>query len=166
MTWSRSSCTSGDTYEVSLVHWPCVLCVALSPLSHSGGWAGGWHTSLCFSLIDRQHHAGKVVHASRENDGPLCAPRGIRRPPPEVEPVFCATSLYGTLCKMYSKCGDNTALLEVWSKCICFSPVYRMRPLLLTIGNCRLVEGEWTDPEIPDPLSDMFALLRPGTIRR
>ncbi len=25
--------------------------------------------------------------------------------------------------------------------------------------DCRLVEGEWTDPEIPDPLSDMFALL-------
>ena len=25
--------------------------------------------------------------------------------------------------------------------------------------NRRLVEGEWTDPEIPDPLSDMFALL-------
>jgi hypothetical protein len=23
----------------------------------------------------------------------------------------------------------------------------------------RLVEGEWTDPEIPDPLSDMFGLL-------
>jgi hypothetical protein len=23
----------------------------------------------------------------------------------------------------------------------------------------RLVEGEWTDPEIPDPLSDMFTLL-------
>ena len=24
---------------------------------------------------------------------------------------------------------------------------------------CRLVEGEWTDPEMADPLSDMFALL-------
>jgi len=26
-------------------------------------------------------------------------------------------------------------------------------------SNLRLVEGEWTDPTIPDPLSDMFALL-------
>lgn len=29
----------------------------------------------------------------------------------------------------------------------------------LTTSNRRLVEGEWADPEIPDPLSDMFALL-------
>ncbi|KAF8269508.1 hypothetical protein EI94DRAFT_955570 [Lactarius quietus] len=27
------------------------------------------------------------------------------------------------------------------------------------VDDCRLVEGEWTDPEISDPLSDMFALL-------
>lgn len=26
-------------------------------------------------------------------------------------------------------------------------------------SNRRLVEGEWVDPGIPDPLSDMFALL-------
>ncbi|KAH9003556.1 hypothetical protein EDB86DRAFT_3062932 [Lactarius hatsudake] len=57
---------------------------------------------------------------------------------PEVEPVFRATSQYSALCKMYSKRGDDAALLETWSK---------------------LVEGEWTDPEIADPLSDMFALL-------
>jgi hypothetical protein len=30
---------------------------------------------------------------------------------------------------------------------------------LHNIDDCRVVEGEWTDPEIPDPLSDMFALL-------
>ncbi|KAH9057206.1 hypothetical protein EDB87DRAFT_1578953 [Lactarius vividus] len=57
---------------------------------------------------------------------------------PEVEPVFRATGQYSALCKMYSKRGDDAALLEAWSK---------------------LVEGEWTDPEISDPLSDMFALL-------
>ncbi|KAH9018541.1 hypothetical protein EDB85DRAFT_2154432 [Lactarius pseudohatsudake] len=57
---------------------------------------------------------------------------------PEVEPVFRATSQYSALCKMYSRRGDDAALLETWSK---------------------LVEGEWTDPEISDPLSDMFALL-------
>ena len=37
---------------------------------------------------------------------------------PEVEPVFRATSLYGALCKMYSKSGDDAALLEVWKKCV------------------------------------------------
>ncbi|KAH9962835.1 hypothetical protein BC827DRAFT_1129633 [Russula dissimulans] len=57
---------------------------------------------------------------------------------PEVEPVFRATGRYSALCKVYSKHGHDAALLEVWSK---------------------LVEGEWTDDEIPDPLSDMFALL-------
>ncbi|KAN0136305.1 hypothetical protein V8E53_005910 [Lactarius tabidus] len=57
---------------------------------------------------------------------------------PEVEPVFRATGQYSALCKVYSKLGDDAALLEAWSK---------------------VVEGEWTDPEIPDPLSDMFALL-------
>lgn len=57
---------------------------------------------------------------------------------PEVEPVLRATGQYSALCKVYSKRGDDAALLEAWSK---------------------LVEGEWTDPEISDPLSDMFALL-------
>ncbi|KAI9509282.1 hypothetical protein F5148DRAFT_1148443 [Russula earlei] len=57
---------------------------------------------------------------------------------PEVEPVFRATGRYSALCKIYSKRGHDAPLLEVWSK---------------------LVEGEWTDDEIPDPLSDMFALL-------
>jgi hypothetical protein len=79
MTCSRSSCASGDAYEASLVHRPCVPCVALSPLSHSGGRAGGWRASLCVSLIDRRHRAGKVVRARRENDGPLRSPRGIGR---------------------------------------------------------------------------------------
>jgi len=57
---------------------------------------------------------------------------------PEIEPVFRATGLYSALCKVYSKRGHDAELLEVWSK---------------------LVEGEWVDPGIPDPLSDMFALL-------
>ena len=32
-------------------------------------------------------------------------------------------------------------------------------PFSVSHSNCRLVEGEWVDPRIPDPLSDMFALL-------
>ncbi|KAH9962285.1 hypothetical protein BGW80DRAFT_1180850 [Lactifluus volemus] len=56
----------------------------------------------------------------------------------EVEPIFRAAGQYSALCKMYSKRGDDAALLDLWSK---------------------LVEGEWIDPDISDPLSDMFALL-------
>jgi vacuolar protein sorting-associated protein 3 len=80
---------------------------------------------------------------------------------PEVEPVFRAARQYSALCKMYSKRDDDAALLDVWSKCVTF----RCISLFLTIyidhfcKICRLVEGEWTDPEIPDPLSAMFALL-------
>ncbi|KAI0266114.1 hypothetical protein BC834DRAFT_1026917 [Gloeopeniophorella convolvens] len=56
----------------------------------------------------------------------------------EVEPVFRTTGQYSALCKLYAARGDDAALLTAWSK---------------------LVDGEWTDTEIPDPLSDMFALL-------
>lgn len=35
---------------------------------------------------------------------------------PEVEPVFRATGQYSALCKVYSKRGDDAALLETWSK--------------------------------------------------
>ena len=82
---------------------------------------------------------------------------------PEVEPVFRATGQYSALCKVYSKRGDDAALLETWSKYVvaCRFLFFFSRAFG---GNkferfCRLVEGEWTDPEIADPLSDMFALL-------
>ena len=39
---------------------------------------------------------------------------------PEVEPIFRAIGLYSALCKIYSKRGQDTALLEVWSKCTSF----------------------------------------------
>ena len=32
-------------------------------------------------------------------------------------------------------------------------------PFSVSHSNCRLVEGEWVDPGIPDPLSNMFTLL-------
>ena len=67
------------------------------------------------------------------------------------------TSLYSALCKKYSKRGDDAALLEVWSKCVDSS--HASHASAAYDWNRRLVEGEWTDPEIPDPLSDMFALL-------
>ena len=36
---------------------------------------------------------------------------------PQVEPVFRAAGQYSALCKMYSKRGDDAALLDLWSKC-------------------------------------------------
>jgi hypothetical protein len=39
---------------------------------------------------------------------------------PEVEPVFRAAGQFSALCKMYSKRGDDAALLNVWSKCVIF----------------------------------------------
>ncbi|KAI0312172.1 hypothetical protein OF83DRAFT_1287071 [Amylostereum chailletii] len=57
---------------------------------------------------------------------------------PELEPVFVATGQYNALCSIYEQRGDDEKLLEAWSK---------------------MVEGEWSDPEIPDPLSNMLTLL-------
>ncbi|KAI0064243.1 hypothetical protein BV25DRAFT_1823215 [Artomyces pyxidatus] len=56
----------------------------------------------------------------------------------ELEPVFQTTGQYNALCMIYQKRGDDEKLLEVWSK---------------------LVDGQWTDTDIPDPLSNMFTLL-------
>ncbi|KAI0052121.1 hypothetical protein FA95DRAFT_1602084 [Auriscalpium vulgare] len=56
----------------------------------------------------------------------------------ELEPVLQSTGQYNALCKLYQRRGDDEKLLEVWSK---------------------LVDGEWTDTDIPDPLSDIFNLL-------
>jgi hypothetical protein len=77
---------------------------------------------------------------------------------PEVEPVFRATGQYSALCKVYSKLGDDAALLEALSKYVALS-FWFSRAFATYRQFVRLVEGEWTDPEIPDPLSDMFALL-------
>ncbi|KAF6764428.1 hypothetical protein DFP72DRAFT_871830 [Ephemerocybe angulata] len=58
----------------------------------------------------------------------------------EVEDLFKSTGQYNALCILYQKGGDSydEQLLEVWSK---------------------VVEGEWTDSDIPDPLLQMIALL-------
>ena len=109
---------SGDTYEASLVHRPCMPCVALSPLSHSSGRAGGLRTSLCVSLIDHRHLAGKVVRVSRENDRPLHAPRGIRHhhPPqgrtclPRNEPIW---RIVKNVLKLWRRHGPARSMVKV-----------------------------------------------------
>ena len=60
---------------------------------------------------------------------------------PEVEPVFRATGQYGALCKVYSKRGDDAALLETWSKyvscmCMCNFWQYRNERFLFFLQTC------------------------------
>ncbi|KAG7448550.1 uncharacterized protein BT62DRAFT_929636 [Guyanagaster necrorhizus] len=56
----------------------------------------------------------------------------------EIEPVLRNAGQYNALCMLYRKSNDHKKLLEVWAK---------------------LAEGEWTDEDITDPLSDMIMLL-------
>ncbi|TEB34039.1 hypothetical protein FA13DRAFT_1626310 [Coprinellus micaceus] len=58
----------------------------------------------------------------------------------EVEDVFKSTGQYNAICIMYQKGGEvnDEKLLEIWSK---------------------VVEGEWVDPDIPEPLLQMVSLL-------
>ncbi|KAJ7774542.1 hypothetical protein DFH07DRAFT_952255 [Mycena maculata] len=56
----------------------------------------------------------------------------------EIEPALKQTGQYNALCLLYKQTGDDESLLQVWAK---------------------LVEGEWTDDEIPNPTEDMLSLL-------
>ncbi|KAH9962289.1 hypothetical protein BGW80DRAFT_1255654 [Lactifluus volemus] len=58
-----------------------------------------------------------IVRTRRKNDGPGCEESEVIILP-QVEPVFRAVGQYCTLCKMYSKCGDDATLLDLWSKLI------------------------------------------------
>ncbi|KAF8958169.1 hypothetical protein BDZ97DRAFT_1842909 [Flammula alnicola] len=57
---------------------------------------------------------------------------------PEIEPVLQETGQYNALCMLYKQRGDDLKLLDVWAK---------------------LIEGQWTDSDIKDPLSQMINLL-------
>ncbi|KAI0667249.1 hypothetical protein C8Q78DRAFT_1071980 [Trametes maxima] len=57
---------------------------------------------------------------------------------PEIETVLVGSRHFNALCKLYQQRGDDAKLLDIWSK---------------------LVEGEWKDPDIQDPLTHMFDLL-------
>ncbi|KAK0458932.1 uncharacterized protein EV420DRAFT_1541370 [Desarmillaria tabescens] len=56
----------------------------------------------------------------------------------EIEPVLRNAGQYNALCMLYRQSKDDKKLLEVWAK---------------------LIEGEWKDDDITDPLSDMITLL-------
>ncbi|KAJ7046834.1 hypothetical protein C8F04DRAFT_1061878 [Mycena alexandri] len=56
----------------------------------------------------------------------------------EIEPVLKKTGQYNALCMLYRQAGDDENLLQVWAK---------------------LVEGEWTDDDIRDPIEEIMNLL-------
>lgn len=56
----------------------------------------------------------------------------------ELEPVLKETGQYNALCILYRQRGEDLKLLDVWAK---------------------LVEGQWTDEDIKDPLSEITTLL-------
>ncbi|GLB39648.1 putative vacuolar sorting protein 39 domain 2 [Lyophyllum shimeji] len=56
----------------------------------------------------------------------------------EVEPLLKHTGQYNALCMLFRQKGEEGKLLDIWSK---------------------LIDGEWTDEDINDPLSDMITLL-------
>ncbi|KAJ7774892.1 hypothetical protein B0H16DRAFT_1508739 [Mycena metata] len=56
----------------------------------------------------------------------------------ELEPVLKKTGQYNALCMLYRQAGDDENLLQVWAK---------------------LVEGEWTDDDIRDPIEEIMNLL-------
>ncbi|KAI1785956.1 hypothetical protein LXA43DRAFT_1035560 [Ganoderma leucocontextum] len=56
----------------------------------------------------------------------------------EIEPVLVKSRHIGVLTKLYQQHSDDIKLLDAWAK---------------------LVDGQWTDPDVQDPLSRIFDLL-------
>jgi hypothetical protein len=75
----------------------------------------------------------------------------------EVEPVLIVKKHYFVLCMMYKKRGDDLKLLEAWSRYVASDDC--LDYLYLDLTYARLIDGEWMDAEIKDPVSDMITLL-------
>jgi vacuolar protein sorting-associated protein 3 len=74
----------------------------------------------------------------------------------EVEKVLQEAGQYSALCMIYKQRGDDEKLLVTWSKCVLHFRNY----FLSWLTNLRrLVDGQWTDDDIGDPLSSMLNLL-------
>ncbi|KAJ3761020.1 hypothetical protein EV360DRAFT_38625 [Lentinula raphanica] len=57
---------------------------------------------------------------------------------PEVEPVLIKNGQYNALCELLQQAGDHEKLLEVWAK---------------------LIDGEWSDEDVSDPVQTMVTYL-------
>lgn len=73
----------------------------------------------------------------------------------EIENILQNSGQYSALCMIYKQRGDDEKLLETWSKYVLW---FRNGSHCL-INIYRLVDGQWTDDDIKDPLSNMLTLL-------
>jgi len=73
----------------------------------------------------------------------------------EIERALIKSGQYSALCTLYKQGKEDTKLLEAWAKYVNFSVI------LVTNANTlpRLVDGEWSDVDITDPLSQIFDFL-------
>jgi len=75
----------------------------------------------------------------------------------EVESEFLAQGQFNALSKLYERAGVVEKQLELWSKFVThFSE--SDRALKPHSGN-RIADGQWSDDDIPDPLTNIFVLL-------
>jgi hypothetical protein len=72
----------------------------------------------------------------------------------EMESVLKQTGQYNALCMLYKQTGDDENLLQVWSRYVVVPSALLSSHILI-----RLVEGEWTDDDIENPIEDMLNLL-------
>ena len=114
MICSRNSYASGDACEATRARRPCVRCVA--PHSHSG-CAGFFFWLTHLQIVDTVL-AKLFAQGEKTTDLFALLDESDVVVFPEVESVFRATGQYSALCKVYSKRGDDAALLETWSKCV------------------------------------------------
>lgn len=79
----------------------------------------------------------------------------------EVERVLAAAHHYDALCRLYRARGEDSKLLDVWSRCGS-APSSSIYAHALTQGNPsrRLATGEIVGEDVPDPLSSMFTYLQ------
>ena len=74
----------------------------------------------------------------------------------EVEETLIRTGQYNALLKLYQKRNDVGKLLDIMSKYdICVTDCESIADVI----TARLVDGEWTDDDIEDPLGRMMVLL-------
>jgi hypothetical protein len=76
---------------------------------------------------------------------------------PDLEPVLRETGQYNALCMLYKQSKNDDQLLEIWAKCVL--DLLRVEFSEFYVGDDRIADGEWTDEDIKDPLSDMISLL-------
>ena len=76
----------------------------------------------------------------------------------EIEETLIDTRQYNALVKICRKRSDEGKLLEIWSKCVTSLRCFR-EGLTKDVLLSRLVDGEWTENDIQDPLGQMMALL-------